>query len=89
MFYQGDRLTSYESDIERMYIGDKLKKHEMYHTRKSMRFKVRWTVSDLNKHQDQVNYRMNDPEYFGTPKPLFAPLDLDKAIENMHVHMDI
>jgi hypothetical protein len=32
---------------------------------------------------------MNEPEYFGTPKPVFAPLDLDKAIENMYIHMDI
>ena len=54
-----------------------------------MRYKVRWTVSDLNRYQDQINYRMNDSEYFGTPKPLFAPLDLDKALKNMYIHMDI
>lgn len=32
---------------------------------------------------------MNDPEYFGSPKPLFAPFDLDKALVNMYIHMDI
>lgn len=32
---------------------------------------------------------MNDPEYFGTTKPRFAPLDLDKALDNMYTHMDI
>lgn len=32
---------------------------------------------------------MNDPEYFGTTKPKFAPLDLDQALVNMQTHMDI
>lgn len=32
---------------------------------------------------------MNDPEYFGTPKAKFAPFDLDKALTNMYIHMDI
>ena len=32
---------------------------------------------------------MNDPEYFGTTKPKFLPLDLDKALEIMKVHQDI
>jgi hypothetical protein len=45
-----------------------------------MRFKVVWTVSDLNRYQDQINYRMMDPEYFGTSKPEFHPFDLDNAI---------
>lgn len=51
-FYQGEKLTSFESDIERMYISAKLEKHQAYQKRKSMRYKVRWTVSDLNKYQD-------------------------------------
>jgi hypothetical protein len=89
MFYYGDTLSDFEVDIERMYISDKMEKYNTYQKRKSMRYKVRWTVSDLNRYQDQVNYRMNDPEYFGTTKPRFAPLDLDKALENMYTHMDI
>lgn len=60
-----------------MYIADKMEKYNTYIKRKSLRYKVRWTVSDLNRYQDQVNYRMNDPEFFGTTKPVFAPLDLD------------
>lgn len=68
-FYQGDELTNFEQDIERMYVNDKYEKVVAYAKRKSLRYKVRWTISDLNKHQDQANYRMNDPEYFGTSKP--------------------
>jgi len=72
-----------------MYVNDKYEKVAAYAKRKSLRYKVRWTISDLNKHQDQANYKMNDPEYFGTPKPKFAPLDLDKALECMYTHMDV
>ncbi len=60
-----------------MYISDKSEKYSTYMKRKSMRYKVRWTVSDLNRYQDQTNYRMNDPEYFGNSKARFDPLDLD------------
>jgi hypothetical protein len=89
VFYQGDKLSDYEQDIERMYVNEKHEKVAAYAKRKSLRYKVRWSISDLNKHQDQANYRMNDPEYFGTTKPRFAPLDLDKALECMYTHMDI
>jgi len=54
-----------------------------------MRFKVQWTISDLNRYQDQENYRMNDPEYFGTAKPLFNPFDLDKAMTCLKTHQEI
>lgn len=54
-----------------------------------MRFKVRWTTSDLNRYQEQKNYRMNDPEYFGTSKPVFEPFDLDLALKCMYIHQDI
>lgn len=50
IFYEGDQLTDLEVDIERMYINAKHDKVAAYAKRKSMRFKVRWTVSDLNRH---------------------------------------
>lgn len=89
VFYQGDPLTDFETDIERMYVAAKMEKHSTYKKRKSMRYKVRWTISDLNRYQDQANYRMNEPEFFGTTKPKFLPMDLDKALQNMYTHMDI
>lgn len=52
VFYQGDELTNFEQDIERMYVNDKAEKVASYAKRKSLRYKVRWTISDLNKHQD-------------------------------------
>lgn len=33
-----------------MYIAAKMEKYGQYVKRKSMRFKVRWTLSDLNKY---------------------------------------
>lgn len=52
VFYNGDPLTDLELDIERMYVNEKAEKVAAYSKRKSLRYKVRWTVSDLNKHQD-------------------------------------
>lgn len=69
-----------------MYLAAKQKKLDKYSARKIYRFKVKWTVSDLNKFQDQRNYRMIDPEYFGTVKPQFASFDLDKALEFLKIH---
>jgi len=89
IFYKGEKLTALETDIERIYISEKLDKHRNYSKHKSFRFKVKWTMSDLNRYQDQVNYRMNDQEFFGTPKPQFIPFDLDQALECMYVHQHI
>lgn len=88
-FYKGDKLTPLELDIERMYISEKLDKHNKYQQRKSYRFKVKWTTSDFNRFQDQINYRMNITEYFDQTKPRFLPFDLDKALECMYIHQDI
>lgn len=49
VFYFGDRLTSLEQDIERMYISSKMEKYSLYKKRKSIRYKVKWTISDLNR----------------------------------------
>ena len=70
-FYNGDTLSDLEYDIERMYISEKLDKHNKYQARKSYRYKVRWTSSDFNRFQDQVNYRMNSQEFFDITKPRF------------------
>ena len=50
IFYNGDPLTAFELDIERMYVNDKHEKVAAYNKRKSLRYKVRWSISDLNKH---------------------------------------
>lgn len=51
--------------------------------------KTHWTVSDLNRYQDQKNYRMVDLEYFGTVRPEFELVDLDFAKECIGVYQDI
>ena len=50
IFYTGDELSSLELDIERMQIADKMEKYSTYQKRKSLRYKVKWTVSDLNRY---------------------------------------
>jgi len=85
-FYEGDQLTNLERDVQRMYLGKKLDKQNKYKSRKNFRFKVRWTISDLNRYQEQESYRMNSPEYFGIAKPRFMPFDLDVALDLIPVH---
>jgi hypothetical protein len=50
VFYNGDVLSDFEQDIERMYVNDKHEKVAAYAKRKSLRYKVRWSISDLNRH---------------------------------------
>ena len=52
MFYVGEKLTDYELDVERQYLSKKYLKHINFSKRKSSRYKVRWTVSDLNRYQE-------------------------------------
>ena len=68
-FYVGDELTELEKDIERQYIAEKFIKHNEYQSRRTTKHKTHWTVSDLNRYQDQKNYRMNEAEYFANPCP--------------------
>ena len=89
VFYVGDELTDFEREVERQYLFAKNQKVEKFKKRKSTRYKVRWTMSDLNRYQEQKNYRMNDPEYFANPKPQFEPYNLDKALESLSLNQDI
>jgi hypothetical protein len=50
LFHNGEKLSPYELELERMYMDGKLTKHVEYKKRKVTRFKVKWTVSDLNRH---------------------------------------
>ena len=42
-------MTNYEQDLEMMYLGEKAKKQETFVKRKSLRYKVRFTYSDVNR----------------------------------------
>lgn len=49
VFKNGDKLTNLECDIEKKYLSAKLDKYKRYKMRKSTRYLVRWTFSDLNR----------------------------------------
>ncbi len=72
IFYNGDKLTGFERDIERRYLAAKLEKMTKHKKNRSDRYKVRWTLSDINRFQEHENYRMTDPEYLAKPKPQFS-----------------
>lgn len=89
IFYNGEPLTPFEIELERMYIDAKLTKHNEYKRRKIHRFKVKWIMSDLNRHQEQKYYRMIDNEYFANPRAVFEPYDLTRALEHLKMNQVI
>jgi hypothetical protein len=89
IFYNGERLTSFEEEIERKYIGEKFIKMSKAKKNKSQRYKVRWTLSDINRFQEHRNYRMTDPEYLAKPRPIFYHLSLDESLKHLHTFLDI
>lgn len=50
IFYDGEELTDFEKDLQRIYLSNKLQKHVKFQSRKVNRFKVKWTISDLNRY---------------------------------------
>jgi len=88
-FYNGDKLTDLELDIERQYLAVKYQKMSAYSEKTLSKNKTVWTISDLNRYQDQKNYRMIDFEYFGNSRPEFEQFDLDKALEMIPIYQDI
>lgn len=53
VFYVGEPLSDFEREVERQYLFAKNQKAEKFKKRKSTRYKVRWTMSDLNRYQEQ------------------------------------
>ena len=49
-FYNGDKLTPLELDIEQQYVSQKFAKQAGYTNKKTMANKTVWTISDLNRH---------------------------------------
>ena len=60
-----------------------------YKDKRIMKNKTVWTMSNLNRYQEQKNYRMCDPEYFGIAKPTFELFDLDQALKFIPIYQDI
>lgn len=89
IFYNGEKLTPFERDIERRYIAAKLNKAERYKKVKSLRYKVRWTLSDINRFQEHENYRMTDPDYLAKPRPIFSYFNLDDSLKHLYTYLDI
>ena len=52
VFYNGEKLSLFEQDLERQYIAEKQVKNQKFSQTKSMRHKVHWTISDLNRYQE-------------------------------------
>jgi hypothetical protein len=81
-FYNGDKLTPMEREIERAYLYIK-QENIIESLRKSSiakNFKVKeivMTYSEVNKQAGHINFRMPHPEYFFRPAPLFETIDVN------------
>ena len=89
IFYNGEKLTDFERDIERRYLSLKNDKLNKYERNKSKRYKVNWTLSDINRYQEQENYRMTDPEFLSKPRPIFSKFDMEESLKQLYTYMDI
>lgn len=49
VFYDGDKLSDLEMDIERQYLGQKVTKQSEYKDKRILKNKTVWTISDLNR----------------------------------------
>lgn len=73
-----------------MYLGEKAKKQETFVKRKSLRYKVRFTYSDVNRIQQQTStYRMVHPEFLAYSKPQFRAWNMDKMHQTARKDMEI
>ena len=50
IFYNGDKLTPLEVDIERQYLAEKFTKQSAYKDKPITKFKTHWSISDLNRY---------------------------------------
>lgn len=89
IFYNGEKLSGFERDLERRYISKKMEKVSKYNKVKSLRYKVRWTLSDINRFQEHENYRMTDPDYLAKPRPIFSKFSMDESLKHLYTYMDI
>lgn len=89
IFYNGDKLSGFERDVERRYLAAKLEKLNKYKKAKTERYKVRWTISDINRFQEHENYRMTDPEFLAKARPEFSYFSMDESIKHLYTYLDI
>ena len=50
IFYNGDKLSPLEIDIERQYLAEKFTKQSAYKDKPIIKYKTVWTISDLNRY---------------------------------------
>ena len=89
VFYNGEPLTDFERDLEKRYLALKYQKFLKYKQRKHDKYKVNWTLNDVNRYQEQINYRMNDMSYNAKPRAISKPFDMDNALVSLNTYMDI
>jgi hypothetical protein len=87
-FYNGDKLTAFEREVERAYLYIKqenmLENIQKASISKNLKLKeIVMTYSELNKQSGHINFRMPNPDYFFRPAPLFERIDVDAMFKTL------
>lgn len=88
VFYNGDKLTEFEREIERAYLTCKQNKFNELQAKYFANPKLKieecfLTFSEKNKISGHVNFRMRHPQYFFQPRPIFEKI----SVENMFLSL--
>jgi hypothetical protein len=89
IFYNGDKLSEFEREIERAYLTVKQNKFNELQAKyfanpKLKRDECFLTFSEKNKIFGHVNFRMRHPSYFFQPRPIFEKISVDKMFYSLY-----
>ena len=89
VFYDGDKLSYLEREIERAYLILKQSKNyelvnKYVNNPKLKKEECVLTFSELNKMSGHVNFRMCSPEYFFKACPIFERIDVEKMFYSLY-----
>lgn len=88
-FYNGDKLSPFEREIERTYLILKQNKLNEIISKQRMNPKSKksecfLTFSERNKLSGHVNFRMMHPTYFFQSRPIFETIDVEKMFYSLY-----
>jgi len=81
-FYNGDKLSAFEREIERAYVYIKQENFaenvQKFNIDENIKLKeIHVTYSEINKQAGHINFRMPHPDYFFRSAPLFEAINVN------------
>jgi hypothetical protein len=88
IFYNGEKLSPFEREIERAYLAVKRNKFFELQSKyasnpKLLRSECFLTFSERNRLSGHLNFRMTHPSYFFQPCPIFERINVDVMFNSL------